>query len=117
MKKLITTLFLLFILPVCAKTADTKTYPMSTDNAFILSLDAISKLGFSVVEMQANSGYILFKTLSNNEYLIMISENGENNSDIKISKVKNSSPLREIQEIFYNALNENSATLPVRVDK
>ena len=117
MKKLIIILFLLFMLPACAKTADTKTYPLSTDNAFILSLDTISKLGFSVVEMQANSGYILFKTLSGNEYLIMISENGENNSDIKISKVKNSSPLREIQELFYNTLNENSVNLPIRADK
>ena len=117
MRKLIIAALLLFMLPVWAKTADTKTYPISTENAFMLSLDTISKLGFNVVEMQANSGYILFKTPSNNEYLIMISENGENNSDIKISKVKNSSPLREIQELFYSALTENSTNLSVRVDK
>lgn len=117
MKKLILILLVCIILPAFSKTADTKTYPVSPENAFMISLDTISKLNFNISEMQANSGYILFKTLSNEEYLIMISENGENNSDIKISKVKSSSPLKDIQELFYTAFEGNISNLPQRVDK
>ena len=117
MRKLILAVLLCFMLPVCAKTADSKTYPVSTENAFMMSLDTISKLGFNVIEIQANSGYILFKLPAGDEYIVLISENGENNSDIKISKVKPSSHLREIQELFYNTFSENSANIPKRADK
>ena len=117
MRKLILAILLLFTLPVFSKTADTKTYPIKPEDAFMLSLDTISQLNFSVSEMQANSGYILFQTPSKTEYLILISENGENNSDIKISKVKPTSFLREIQDLFYTTFESKMTNHPIRIDK
>lgn len=98
--------FLFLISPFAvSKTADSRNFSVNSDNAFMMSLNAVSKLNFEVVEMQAASGYILFKTPSGDEYLIMITEDGEI-SNIKITKLKNSSPLLEIQEIVFNAISK-----------
>lgn len=117
MRKIISIFVMLIMLPVCARCADSKTYETNANDTFITALSAISKLNFDIVEMQANSGYILFQTKSGNSYLIMISENDENSSSVKISKLKNSSPLSEIQSLVFGKMDEEINNASTRVDK
>lgn len=117
MRKIILIFLMTIILPVCARSADSKIYETKADETFMTALSAISKLNFDIIEMQANSGYILFQTKSGDAYLIMISEENENNSSVKISKLKNSSPLSEIQSLVFSKMDEETKNIPTRIDK
>ena len=116
MRKIILIIFISIMLPVSAKSADSRTFEQSADNIYVMSLNTLKKLNFRVVEMQSASGYILFQATGGAEYLISISENGENSSILKISKVKPASPLREVQELFYNSITEELTNLPKRAE-
>ncbi len=117
MKKLFLLILIFITLPAYSKIMDSKTFQMSADNALMLVLDTLSKLNFNAVEIQSSSGYVLFETLNKNQYLILISEKTQNTTDIKISKVKNSSPLKEIQELIYSTLINSQSNLPKRIDE
>ena len=119
MRKLLIFLFLMLTSFSCAfaRTADSRNFASSADSLYMITLGTLNKLGFNVVEMQAASGYISFKNSSGDEYLIMISENGESSSNLKILKLKNSSPLIEVQDIIYQALNNEIYNAPKRADQ
>lgn len=118
MKKFYILLLILFLgLPVLSKTADSKNFSMSQDNLFMVTLSSIQKLNYKIVEMQSTSGYILFKTPSNDEYLIMISNNGNNTANIKISKSKQDSPLADIRNLIFTEIQNNLYNLPTEAIK
>ena len=119
MKKFIIILIMLFLMPlsVCSKTADSKNYQITADNLYLVALSSLNKLNFKIAEMQSESGYILFKTPNNDEYLIMISDNGDNTSNIKISKVKQTSPLNEIRQIIFQTIRDNLYDIPIEAVK
>lgn len=116
MRKLIVFLLLFISLPVFAKIADSKNFSTSADNIFMITLGVLKKLNFSVVEMQSSSGYILFKTPSEDEYLILITEVSDIASNIKISKLKQTSPLVEIQDIIYNGIANDMDNIPKKAE-
>lgn len=113
MKKFYILLLILFLgLPVLSKTADSKNFSMSQDNLFMVTLSSIQKLNYKIVEMQSSSGYILFKTPMGDEYLIMVSNNGNNTANIKISKSKQDSPLADIRNLIFTEIQNNLYNLP-----
>lgn len=117
MKKFFSVLLFCLLTPfVCAKTADSKNYALDKETAFVLALSSIDKLNFKIEEVQSSSGYILFKSPSGDEYLLVVSEFNKEISNIKISKVKPSSPLAEIQEIIFTSVTNNLNNLPKRAD-
>lgn len=118
MKKFYILLLILFLgLPVLSKTADSKNFSMSQDNLFMVTLSSIQKLNYKIVEMQSTSGYILFKTPSNDEYLIMVSNNGNNTANIKISKSKQDSPLADVRNLIFTEIQNNLYNLPIEAIK
>ena len=118
MKKFYILLLILFLgLPVLSKTADSKNFSISADNLFMVTLSSIQKLNYKIVEMQSTSGYILFKTPSNDEYLIMISNNGNNTANIKISKSKQDSPLADIRNLIFTEIQNNLYNVPIEAIK
>ena len=118
MKKFYILLLILFLgLPVLSKTADSKNFSISADNLFMVTLSSIQKLNYKIVEMQSTSGYILFKTPSNDEYLIMISNNGNNTANIKISKSKQDSPLADVRNLIFTEIQNNLYNLPIEAIK
>lgn len=118
MKKFYILLLILFLgLPVLSKTADSKNFSISADNLFMVTLSSIQKLNYKIVEMQSTSGYILFKTPSNDEYLIMVSNNGNNTANIKISKSKQDSPLADVRNLIFTEIQNNLYNLPIEAIK
>ena len=118
MKKFYILLLILFLgLPVLSKTADSKNFSMSADNLFMVTLSSIQKLNYKIVEMQSTSGYILFKTPMGDEYLIMISNNGNNTANIKITKSKQDSPLADIRNLIFTEIQNNLYNLPIEAIK
>lgn len=118
MKKFYILLLILFLgLPVLSKTADSKNFSMSQDNLFMVTLSSIQKLNYKIVEMQSSSGYILFKTPMGDEYLIMVSNNGNNTANIKISKSKQDSPLADIRNLIFTEIQNNLYNLPTEAIK
>lgn len=118
MKKFYILLLILFLgLPVLSKTADSKNFSISADNLFMVTLSSIQKLNYKIVEMQTTSGYILFKTPSNDEYLIMVSNNGNNTANIKISKSKQDSPLADIRNLIFTEIQNNLYNVPIEAIK
>lgn len=118
MKKFYILLLILFLgLPVLSKTADSKNFSMSADNLFMVTLSSIQKLNYKIVEMQSSSGYILFKTPMGDEYLIMVSNNGNNTANIKISKSKQDSPLADIRNLIFTEIQNNLYNVPVEAIK
>ncbi len=118
MKKFYILLLILFLgLPVLSKTADSKNFSMSQDNLFMVTLSSIQKLNYKIVEMQSTSGYILFKTPVGDEYLIMVSNNGNNTANIKISKSKQDSPLADIRNLIFTEIQNNLYNLPTEAIK
>lgn len=118
MKKFYILLLILFLgLPVLSKTADSKNFSISVDNLFMVTLSSIQKLNYKIVEMQSTSGYILFKTPMGDEYLIMVSNNGNNTANIKISKSKQDSPLADIRNLIFTEIQNNLYNVPVEAIK
>lgn len=118
MKKFYILLLILFLgLPVLSKTADSKNFSISADNLFMVTLSSIQKLNYKIVEMQSTSGYILFKTPMGDEYLIMISNNGNNTANIKISKSKQDSPLADVRNLIFTEIQNNLYNLPIEAIK
>ena len=118
MKKFYILLLILFLgLPVLSKTADSKNFSISADNLFMVTLSSIQKLNYKIVEMQSTSGYILFKTPSNDEYLIMVSNNGNNTANIKISKSKQDSPLADVRNLIFTEIQNNLYNFPIEAIK
>lgn len=118
MKKFYILLLILFLgLPVLSKTADSKNFSMSQDNLFMVTLSSIQKLNYKIVEMQSTSGYILFKTPMGDEYLIMVSNNGNNTANIKISKSKQDSPLADVRNLIFTEIQNNLYNLPTEAIK
>lgn len=118
MKKFYILLLILFLgLPVLSKTADSKNFSISADNLFMVTLSSIQKLNYKIVEMQSTSGYILFKTPSNDEYLIMVSNNGNNTANIKISKSKQDSPLADVRNLIFTEIQNNLYNVPIEAIK
>lgn len=118
MKKFYILLLILFLgLPVLSKTADSKNFSMSQDNLFMVTLSSIQKLNYKIVEMQSTSGYILFKTPVGDEYLIMVSNNGNNTANIKITKSKQDSPLADIRNLIFTEIQNNLYNVPVEAIK
>lgn len=117
MRKIILFFLIMITLPIYSKTADSKIYKANIENTYVASIKAVKSLNFDIVELQANSGYILFKTKSNDSYLIMVSEIDKENTNVKISKMKNTSILAEIQSLFFNELDEKIKYAISRVDK
>lgn len=118
MKKFYILLLILFLgLPVLSKTADSKNFSMSQDNLFMVTLSSIQKLNYKIVEMQSTSGYILFKTPIGDEYLIMVSNNGNNTANIKISKSKQDSPLADVRNLIFTEIQNNLYNLPTEAIK
>ena len=118
MKKFYILLLILFLgLPVLSKTADSKNFSMSQDNLFMVTLSSIQKLNYKIVEMQSSSGYILFKTPMGDEYLIMVSNNGNNTANIKISKSKQDSPLADVRNLIFTEIQNNLYNLPTEAIK
>lgn len=118
MKKFYILLLILFLgLPVLSKTADSKNFSISADNLFMVTLSSIQKLNYKIVEMQSTSGYILFKTPMGDEYLIMISNNGNNTANIKISKSKQDSPLADIRNLIFTEIQNNLYNVPIEAIK
>ena len=118
MKKVYILLLILFLgLPVLSKTADSKNFSISADNLFMVTLSSIQKLNYKIVEMQSTSGYILFKTPSNDEYLIMVSNNGNNTANIKISKSKQDSPLADVRNLIFTEIQNNLYNVPIEAIK
>lgn len=118
MKKFYILLLILFLgLPVLSKTADSKNFSMSQDNLFMVTLSSIQKLNYKIVEMQSTSGYILFQTPMGDEYLIMVSNNGNNTANIKISKSKQDSPLADIRNLIFTEIQNNLYNLPTEAIK
>lgn len=118
MKKFYILLLILFLgLPVLSKTADSKNFSMSQDNLFMVTLSSIQKLNYKIVEMQSSSGYILFKTPMGDEYLIMVSNNGNNTANIKISKSKQDSPLADIRNLIFTEIQNNLYNVPTEAIK
>ncbi len=100
------------VLPSCALTKDSKNYPVNSDDMYLIAISSINGLNFKIVELQSSSGYILFKTPSDDEYLVMVSDTGDNGSCVKIQKVKNSSPLAEIRQVIFQTLSDNINNIP-----
>lgn len=118
MKKFYILLLILFLgLPVLSKTADSKNFSISADNLFMVTLSSIQKLNYKIVEMQSTSGYILFKTPMGDEYLIMVSNNGNNTANIKISKSKQDSPLADVRNLIFTEIQNNLYNLPTEAIK
>lgn len=118
MKKFYILLLILFLgLPVLSKTADSKNFSISADNLFMITLSSIQKLNYKIVEMQSTSGYILFKTPSNDEYLIMVSNNGNNTANIKISKSRQDSPLADVRNLIFTEIQNNLYNVPIEAIK
>lgn len=118
MKKFYILLLILFLgLPVLSKTVDSKNFSISADNLFMVTLSSIQKLNYKIVEMQSTSGYILFKTPSNDEYLIMVSNNGNNTANIKISKSKQDSPLADVRNLIFTEIQNNLYNVPIEAIK
>lgn len=118
MKKIYILLLILFLgLPVLSKTADSKNFSISADNLFMVTLSSIQKLNYKIVEMQSTSGYILFKTPMGDEYLIMVSNNGNNTANIKISKSKQDSPLADVRNLIFTEIQNNLYNLPIEAIK
>ena len=118
MKKFYILLLILFLgLPVLSKTADSKNFSISADNLFMVTLSSIQKLNYKIVEMQSTSGYILFKTPMGDEYLIMVSNNGNNTANIKISKSKQDSPLADVRNLIFTEIQTNLYNLPIEAIK
>ena len=118
MKKFYILLLILFLgLPVLSKTADSKNFSMSQANLFMVTLSSIQKLNYKIVEMQSTSGYILFKTPMGDEYLIMVSNNGNNTANIKISKSKQDSPLADVRNLIFTEIQNNLYNLPTEAIK
>ena len=118
MKKFYILLLILFLgLPVLSKAADSKNFSMSQVNLFMVTLSSIQKLNYKIVEMQSSSGYILFKTPMGDEYLIMVSNNGNNTANIKISKSKQDSPLADIRNLIFTEIQNNLYNLPTEAIK
>lgn len=118
MKKFYILLLILFLgLPVLSKTADSKNFSMSQDNLFMVTLSSIQKLNYKIVEMQSTSGYILFKTPMGDEYLIMVSNNGNNTANIKISKSKQDSPLADVRNLIFTEIQNNLYNVPIEAIK
>ena len=110
-------LILLLGLPVLSKTADSKNFSISADNLFMVTLSSIQKLNYKIVEMQSTSGYILFKTPMGDEYLIMVSNNGNNTANIKISKSKQDSPLADVRNLIFTEIQNNLYNVPIEAIK
>lgn len=118
MKKIYILLLILFLgLPVLSKTADSKNFSISADNLFMVTLSSIQKLNYKIVEMQSTSGYILFKTPMGDEYLIMVSNNGNNTANIKISKSKQDSPLADVRNLIFTEIQNNLYNVPIEAIK
>ena len=117
MKKIILTLLLALTLPVCAKAADSKDFNGTADIVFVKTLDAINKMNCEVAQMQASTGYIFFKNPQNDFYLVMISDNGNNTSNVKLMRVSTKSPLEEVQSSFYSNLEQNMSDTPKKADE
>lgn len=117
MKKIILTLLLALTLPVCAKAADSKDFNGTADVVFVKTLDTINKMNCEVAQMQASTGYIFFKNPQNDFYLVMISDNGNNTSNVKLMKVSTKSPLEEVQSSFYSNLEQNMSDTPKKADE
>ncbi len=101
-------ILILFFMPLYAfsKNANSKNFSKNADDVFMTSLVSIKELNYKILEIQSESGYILFENNSDT-YLLMVFENGENNSIVKIEKVKNSSPLLELQNNLYDKIEQN----------
>ena len=114
MRKIILAVLLAVALPVFAKTADSKDFSMNPDKAFVSSLETLKNLNFEPVVMQSDTGYIFFKTPADQYYLLMVSDNGDNTSNIKIMQTVLKSPLSEIQDLIYTDLNKNLTDTPAK---
>ena len=111
MKKLFLTSVVLFIIGInsfaFAKTADSKNFPVNADNMYMISLTALNKLNYGIKELQSSSGYILFTANNGNEYLLAVTSLGEEASNVKITKLKQSSQLTENQKSVYVEITKN----------
>lgn len=115
MKKALIILLLFFTIPVYAKIADSKNFHISADNLFMISLCTLNSLNYKIVEMQSESGYILFKTPAQNEYLMTITKTGSTTSNVKILKLEKSAPFNEIKDAIYIELEKQSPNIPIEV--
>ena len=120
MKKLFLTSAVLFIIGInsfaFAKTADSKNFPVNADNMYMISLTALNKLNYGIKELQSSSGYILFTANNGNEYLLAVTSLGEEASNVKITKLKHSSPLTEIQNSVYVEITNNLDNIPIKAN-
>ena len=99
-----------------AKTADSKNFPVNADNMYMISLTALNKLNYGIKELQSSSGYILFTANNGNEYLLAVTSLGEEASNVKITKLKQSSPLTEIQNSVYFEITNNLDNIPIKAN-
>lgn len=120
MKKIFLTFLLFFLICfnsfVFAKAADSKNYKINADNLYMISLTVLNNLNYKIEEMQSTSGYILFKTNNEDEYLLVVTSIGEEASNVKITKLKQTSPLIEIQNAIYNEIANNLSNIPVKAE-
>ncbi len=84
--------------------SDTRLFPANIEKVFLASISALSKLNYKIEEIQSESGYILFKTKTGEEYLLMVMENGEK-AGVKISKMKNSTSVENVKETVMAAIS------------
>ncbi len=115
MKKII--IFILFILTLnmsYSKAMDSKNFSVSSDELFMVTLSSINSLNYKILEIQSDSGYILFSK-GLDEYLVMISEISSTASNMKIQKLKKSSPLTDIQNSVFSEVSNSLYNLPNKV--
>ena len=67
----------------------TKTYHISSEKLFYLTLESITANRFEIKEMQSKTGYILFRA-ANKEFLATVAYYGLNKSILKITPTNNS---------------------------
>mgnify|MGYP006916222051 CR=1 FL=1 len=118
MKKILILFLALFLISPTAisKNANTKNFSRSADEILMNAVVSLAELNYNLLEIQSESGYILFSK-GEDEYLLMIFENGSNSSSVKIEKANNSSSLSEVQTNLYLKMEENLDTSFVRADE
>ena len=106
MKKLILLLMTLFCCTFALAnpiTKCTKKYNIDVQKAYIISYSAIKNSKYNVIELQSESGYILFSA-GNREFLLEASPMG-NDTIIKIVPVDSDMNNLSVQENVFKALD------------
>ena len=93
-----------------------KTYPISADNLYLLTLSCLNGTGqFEVIEMQSKNGYIVFR-VNKKDYIVSISKNGSSSSIIKILPVNSDySTGTAIQKAVFDTIELNIKNIPQKV--